>query len=1065
MKTTTALGSRLLTLAGIGLLAACGSENNGQQTTPSRTAPVDHPSSVATNTFTGMAIDGYLSGALVCLDLNRNDRCDANEPQGKTDAQGKYAFNLSPGLSPTEQAQARLLAEVAVGVQDSDRPGAPIKVGQAYRLRAPVTQTNAILSPFTTLLVSRLGEGPVTAESMVTEAGRLRQALGLADNAPLLTDYVAQSGQSVVATQLHSMGKVLTRLLARLGGDVGAASLADGQLMTLRQDAWVNGTVVMANSQADELAGKLAQAISDGLAPSVVPSQPVPPTTRPVPPPTSPFDSKWSKLDASGRVLGKQSLVTDGWRCIRDNRDIIADQANGGQGDIWLLLTPETGAAPHGTPLRNEEVTENEIDSLVAHANRQRLCGVDGWQVPSVAQLQNLNTYTFKLDGRYWATLDAALFPEHRDLARPGYLKQGAYWSNDFDVNGFLNNQFIRKLYVYAGYDADTAHVDQAFVNDGQHTYKRLRLVYAAQPVMSMLDREFARRTAAYQAIADSFQATLTNYQDLLRQARGWGARDVPPTREEQATAGSQLNNLDAALQNQPYHAKTALTSMQNLAWLPDDAKQVRSGFNRPGKVIADMQAAEARLLQLQNDVLQHGSWQTAIRQAVARAAVARSVYDQWLAVQGEPAVLDKLTGDMGGSITLLLQEPTSPLRLQAAHRAINTVSEKQIALEAAMGALLLQLPTLAPDTERERLLLKVKASLDQIRTNLSFNNGKYQQARQQFDHVLIASGVYSKLARDGSPLPATATLADGWHCVRDNLRKQVWLVGEVELRNHRQVWIKGNNELLPSTGEDPEQSNVLDTALQLQKLAAGSQLCGQRQWRYPSLTELASLDLNHAYFAWMQTGGFVWTKDKYSMFQIASRAPLFRGPDSPGAQEERDYRLGRSSSRAKAWLTADESTVPIGTQLRWLDAAGNITNDPSQARCAQDLRSTGKLWLLQETPVTERAAGDIRKWRKGMFDSDQEYVAGYRDRFNQAAVCGVTGGWRLPNLTELKGVESLSLADRATLGFVLGRGPIRYHWACRDVACGAGQLYDPMTQSTDYDDGFKRATVHLIHD
>ena len=69
----TALG-----LATAALLAACGG-GGGSATT----GPV---------TLAGAVIDGYISGATVCLDLNSNGACDAGEPSSTTGTNGRYSL-------------------------------------------------------------------------------------------------------------------------------------------------------------------------------------------------------------------------------------------------------------------------------------------------------------------------------------------------------------------------------------------------------------------------------------------------------------------------------------------------------------------------------------------------------------------------------------------------------------------------------------------------------------------------------------------------------------------------------------------------------------------------------------------------------------------------------------------------------------------------------------------------------------------------------------------------------------------------------------------------------------
>jgi len=44
------------------------------------------------NKISGVVVDGYISGATVCLDFNYNNSCDKDEPVTSTDANGSYSF-------------------------------------------------------------------------------------------------------------------------------------------------------------------------------------------------------------------------------------------------------------------------------------------------------------------------------------------------------------------------------------------------------------------------------------------------------------------------------------------------------------------------------------------------------------------------------------------------------------------------------------------------------------------------------------------------------------------------------------------------------------------------------------------------------------------------------------------------------------------------------------------------------------------------------------------------------------------------------------------------------------
>ena len=54
------------------------------------------------NTINGRVVDGYLDDATVCIDLNRNGKCETNEPSAKTDSDGKFSLSYSTDINPVD---------------------------------------------------------------------------------------------------------------------------------------------------------------------------------------------------------------------------------------------------------------------------------------------------------------------------------------------------------------------------------------------------------------------------------------------------------------------------------------------------------------------------------------------------------------------------------------------------------------------------------------------------------------------------------------------------------------------------------------------------------------------------------------------------------------------------------------------------------------------------------------------------------------------------------------------------------------------------------------------------
>jgi len=148
----------MLVLAAIAAsLAACGGGGGGS-------GPL-----AAANTLTGVAVDGYIQGATVFLDINRNGLADAGEPSTTTDLNGRYALDYS---SVTGSVSG--LPVVVTGGVDSD-------TGFAFagKLSAPVESVSQaqVVTPMTTLVDALVAQG--LAADVSTAKQKVASALGL----------------------------------------------------------------------------------------------------------------------------------------------------------------------------------------------------------------------------------------------------------------------------------------------------------------------------------------------------------------------------------------------------------------------------------------------------------------------------------------------------------------------------------------------------------------------------------------------------------------------------------------------------------------------------------------------------------------------------------------------------------------------------------------------------------------------------------------------------------------------------------------------------------------------
>ena len=159
---------------GLGLVAAlagCGGGGGGSAPPPPKVA------------VSGVAVDGYLSNAFAFLDLNGNEKHDADEPSASTNERGLFSMSATA----EQKASASVVIQAIAGqTTDMDQPGAPLSVGMT--LIAPAGKPE-VVSPLTTWV----------ADTMRRENKTLDQAkasvaaeLGLSAEV-LMQDFVADS--------------------------------------------------------------------------------------------------------------------------------------------------------------------------------------------------------------------------------------------------------------------------------------------------------------------------------------------------------------------------------------------------------------------------------------------------------------------------------------------------------------------------------------------------------------------------------------------------------------------------------------------------------------------------------------------------------------------------------------------------------------------------------------------------------------------------------------------------------------------------------------------------------
>jgi len=208
-----------LALSGAALLtlAACG---GGSDSEPEVITPAPAP----TTNVPVKVIDGAIKNALVCLDKNANNACDADELQGRTDASGSVTL----AVPDADVGKYRVIAVVGTDAVDAD--SGPVTV--AYTMAAPSDQT-AVVSPLTTLVAQTAATQNLStadAAKMLQEMSGLPSVMGdyTQAGAPGAATAAAVARTLVVTTQQQNTA---------LASAVGAPAAGGGTITRAEMDA------------------------------------------------------------------------------------------------------------------------------------------------------------------------------------------------------------------------------------------------------------------------------------------------------------------------------------------------------------------------------------------------------------------------------------------------------------------------------------------------------------------------------------------------------------------------------------------------------------------------------------------------------------------------------------------------------------------------------------------------------------------------------------------------------------------------------------------------------------
>ena len=216
----------LLALFITSTLAACGSSSSDNSTTP------DSEAAVSTKTLSGKVADGYLQNATVCLDLNKNKECDADEPSAVSTEGGVFSLE---GVTQEQIDLFPLLVKIIKGQTiDEDNPG--VVLTKDYTLSAPAGYS--FVSPLTTMVQSEIEKGSTEEEAKTTVQGKLGTTLNISN------DYIAGKTSSDSTAEekeefekLHKIAQVTATVIAnnieKLESTASESDISVDQLVSL----------------------------------------------------------------------------------------------------------------------------------------------------------------------------------------------------------------------------------------------------------------------------------------------------------------------------------------------------------------------------------------------------------------------------------------------------------------------------------------------------------------------------------------------------------------------------------------------------------------------------------------------------------------------------------------------------------------------------------------------------------------------------------------------------------------------------------------------------------------
>ncbi|MBI2355562.1 MAG: hypothetical protein HYV06_11170 [Deltaproteobacteria bacterium] len=216
----------------VGIIAGCsGSGGTGMSiSTPA-----------ATTTVSGKVADGYLVGATVFLDRNRNYLLDAGEPSTTSDGSGGYTLNIDPADVGQYPIVALAIKDTTIDL-DTNQPVQSSYVLSMHAVSVSPSATGSVtgsvgnfISPISTQLREMMETGKY--ETVQQAADELRVQLGMPQGMNVQADYVRLGSASsddpnrVKYQAMHQAARNMASLMGGqmqqvMGAGAGAATAA-----------------------------------------------------------------------------------------------------------------------------------------------------------------------------------------------------------------------------------------------------------------------------------------------------------------------------------------------------------------------------------------------------------------------------------------------------------------------------------------------------------------------------------------------------------------------------------------------------------------------------------------------------------------------------------------------------------------------------------------------------------------------------------------------------------------------------------------------------------------------